>query len=232
MDNSIKNNAFTLAEIFITLAIVGVIAAITVPRLIAKHQEKIAVTALLKFYSSITEAISFYKAETGNTNLCSGINDDSTAFEPIAKHMRISAKCIGGRSCLEADWLPTYNLDYYGNKITSGWATITKRTADSICYLLQSGASFCIDVDPEKFNIAVDINNKKNPNRVGQDIFFFTMGYAKKDIQAGYINANELLYGLCRPTSTCNPDNTDPTKDGGAFPTAYVLKNKKLPPKI
>lgn len=40
--------AFTLAEVLITLGIVGVVAAITIPTLIAGYQKKEAVNALKK----------------------------------------------------------------------------------------------------------------------------------------------------------------------------------------
>ncbi|MBR6164001.1 type II secretion system protein [bacterium] len=43
-----KNHAFTLAEVLITLVIIGVIAAITVPTLITKYQKEQTVTRLKK----------------------------------------------------------------------------------------------------------------------------------------------------------------------------------------
>lgn len=42
------NKAFTLAEVLITLAIIGVVAAMTMPSLIQKYQEQKRVTQLKK----------------------------------------------------------------------------------------------------------------------------------------------------------------------------------------
>ena len=49
-EGSIRN-AFTLAEVLITLAIIGVVAAMTIPTLISDFQEKVTVTKLQKVYS-------------------------------------------------------------------------------------------------------------------------------------------------------------------------------------
>ncbi len=43
-----KNFGFTLAEVLITLGIIGVIAALTLPNLIANYQKKVWATQLKK----------------------------------------------------------------------------------------------------------------------------------------------------------------------------------------
>lgn len=48
--------AFTLAEVLVTLGIIGVVAAITMPTLIDNHQKKVAATRLEKFYSMMSQA--------------------------------------------------------------------------------------------------------------------------------------------------------------------------------
>lgn len=39
-----RTKGFTLAEVLITLGIIGIVAAMTLPILIQKHQEKVTVT--------------------------------------------------------------------------------------------------------------------------------------------------------------------------------------------
>ena len=48
--------AFTLAEVLITLGIIGIVAAMTIPNLITKHQQKVTVTKLEKAISYINQA--------------------------------------------------------------------------------------------------------------------------------------------------------------------------------
>ena len=49
----IKKSAFTLAEVLITLGIIGVVAAITIPSLVTKYHRHIIETKLQKFDSII-----------------------------------------------------------------------------------------------------------------------------------------------------------------------------------
>jgi len=61
-------NAFTLAEVLITLVIIGIIAAITVPTIMIKKDKEQTCTKLKKFYSTMTSAIMLYKNAEGITN--------------------------------------------------------------------------------------------------------------------------------------------------------------------
>ena len=56
---------FTLAEVLITLAIIGVVAALTIPTLISKYQEKQVVSSLTKIYSTLSQAYQMMQAEYG-----------------------------------------------------------------------------------------------------------------------------------------------------------------------
>lgn len=61
-----KNSAFTLAEVLITLGIIGIIAALTMPALIANHRKKLVGIRLKKFYSSINQAIKMAEVKNGD----------------------------------------------------------------------------------------------------------------------------------------------------------------------
>lgn len=53
---SAKTNGFTLAEVLITLGIIGIVAALTLPSLITNYREKQRVTQLKKIYSTLQQA--------------------------------------------------------------------------------------------------------------------------------------------------------------------------------
>lgn len=48
--------AFTLAEVLITLGIIGVVAALTIPTLMSNHRANVTMQKLKKFYSSMSQA--------------------------------------------------------------------------------------------------------------------------------------------------------------------------------
>ena len=64
-----KPAAFTLAEVLITLAIIGVVAALTIPTVITNYQKKMYVTQLKKSYNNLTNAFRTIMANDGVTKL-------------------------------------------------------------------------------------------------------------------------------------------------------------------
>lgn len=61
----INQKAFTLAEVLITIGIIGVVAALTIPVLIANHRKKVVETRLAKFYSTMNQALELSESENG-----------------------------------------------------------------------------------------------------------------------------------------------------------------------
>ena len=68
LDKGRGKKAFTLAEVLITLAIIGVVAAMTIPTLIAGYNKQIVETRLAKFYSSMNQSINLSTVENGPTS--------------------------------------------------------------------------------------------------------------------------------------------------------------------
>ena len=61
-----QRTGFTLAEVLITLGTIGVVAAMTLPALIQKNNNKVVETRLKKFYSSINQAIMMAEVDYGD----------------------------------------------------------------------------------------------------------------------------------------------------------------------
>jgi len=57
--------AFTLAEVLITLAIIGIIAAITIPSIVANHKKTALETQFAKAYRTLSQAVNLAVAEHG-----------------------------------------------------------------------------------------------------------------------------------------------------------------------
>ncbi len=61
-----QRTGFTLAEVLITLGIIGVVAAMTLPSLIQRNNNKVVETRLKKFYSAINQAIMMAEVDYGD----------------------------------------------------------------------------------------------------------------------------------------------------------------------
>ncbi len=67
--NLINKKAFTLAEVLITLGIVGVVAAMTLPQLIKGHQKSVVESRLSHFYSMINQAVKMSTIDNGEPEI-------------------------------------------------------------------------------------------------------------------------------------------------------------------
>ena len=75
VNNQNSKVAFTLAEVLITLGIIGVVAALTIPTLMANHRKQVVEVRLEKFYSTMNQVIKMAEADYG----------DVTEWEPYEK---------------------------------------------------------------------------------------------------------------------------------------------------
>lgn len=63
--NILQIKAFTLAEVLITIGIIGVVAALTLPSIIANNKAKALEAGLKKGASTINQALLHYQADSG-----------------------------------------------------------------------------------------------------------------------------------------------------------------------
>ena len=103
--------AFTLAEILITLAVIGVVAAMTLPTLIAKINEKADSNQKAVIEAKLIQGLNML-------DLHGGMNDtySSTAefVEELGKYMKITAVCDGTTKAF-TECLPYSELNYIQN---------------------------------------------------------------------------------------------------------------------
>ena len=71
-----RKSAFTLAEVLITLGVIGIVAALTLPNLIADYRDKVLIVQTKKTYSTIMNAIARWQAGEGV------IGDNTSLFNP------------------------------------------------------------------------------------------------------------------------------------------------------
>ncbi len=88
--------AFTLAEVLITLGIIGVVASLTLPSVVAHYKEKVLVTQVQKAYSEMQNALKMYSAQ----NNCSDITCISDTNQTSAQLAdKLFAQFQGAKRC-------------------------------------------------------------------------------------------------------------------------------------
>lgn len=183
-----KHVAFTLAEVLITLGIIGVVAAITITPLIQKYQEKVWITQLKKHYSLIQQAYKMAQNEYGTLDTWDTDNNSDTknVLYYFKNYLEIEKYC--GIQVDAGCWL-NVSAKGFDNKM----ALISPdRHAWMSKAILKDGSSIAMYmVGPASFDYFVDINGKKGPNCAGKDIFNFR---ANKDKILPYGTLTPHLY--------------------------------------
>jgi prepilin-type N-terminal cleavage/methylation domain-containing protein len=238
--------AFTLAEVLITLGIIGIVAALTIPTLINKYQEQEAVSKVKETYSMVSQAVNQWAGDigcVGQIQKCMAAMDWQWG-EVYPEEPRMDwthyLKVIDKRTRRWDGTIPGWlNYERYfidGTQVTDGnagsgcYMGVGKKyeAHRTFQYLLANGVILAVSDGVGSF-MWMDINGSKGPNRIAKDQF--PIGFGRWDstgygvipyyTECTWIGSSEGVCSYNCP-SPCNPDD-------GKSPTAYVLKHSKLP---
>ena len=200
---------FTLAEVLITLGIIGVVAALTIPTLMTNYKKKQYYTQFMKARSALENAIKLYEDEHG-------ILYDSKAREYLTgeKVKDLAAYFPGAQLVTDdnyEDMLSGYNkikvsYNYDGSERDIDASSMydvlfvgPERgfiTNDGMLYFMNKNDGFV------GWGGYVDINGPNSgPNTYGRDIFVF---YLNKSVQKG-----ECCNSMWGQNSSCVPLDDD-----------------------
>ena len=171
-----RRAAFTLAEVLITLGIIGVVASLTLPSVIHQYRKKALETQFKTAYSFINQAIVMTKQDLGSNSLF----DDYTVYNSEQDYVYANEfknafykrlKVVSNATLKSTD----YSIYSDGNvkRYTNG----KDFTFEAPEKLLENGMTIRThiagSVDGISISIQVDINGNKGPNRMGHDLFVF-----------------------------------------------------------
>ncbi len=79
-----RSTGFTLAEVLVTLAVIGIVASMTIPNLVQSYKRKVYSTKLKYFYSMMSQAVKLSEIDNGNAETwekVAEVYDDSGASD-------------------------------------------------------------------------------------------------------------------------------------------------------
>ncbi len=207
-----KYAAFTLAEILITLGIIGVVAAMTLPVVINNARNKQLEAGLKKGASAIAQALDMYAAENGERITTYTITQHQLKPKLIP-YFKVIKDCGWGRGAVDADdeaCIKNYSSELIDTTYTNftGTNTISLSPFDDGQFVINDGMLILLENVGQggaNIYISVDVNGyKKAPNRLGQDLFMFQLGNEGELLPMGapntvYYTGNDAY---CSNTST------------------------------
>lgn len=199
-----KKYGFTLAEVLVTLGIIGVVAAMTMPNLVSNHQKKVYVTQLQKVYTELSQGAK--RAITDNN----AISLDETKYNN--KHANGAQSFLNdyfnvARDC-GTDLTPCFAESY--SSMSGDPAELQTPVA---VVALASGASISVFYNDLEYDdeyhgflqLQVDINGQQGPNIFGRDLFYMEL-YSDGKVAESYLSRD---YDWSK--ETCK----DPESSGG-----------------
>lgn len=173
--NPHKSFGFTLAEVLITLGIIGIVAAMTLPSIVNSARNKELEAAFKKQYSILSQAVMTIKTE--DDLLLNRDNYSGDEFrEKLAAQFKVTQNCgsiNGNKGCIlqEEDGSFSYYKTLTGKTLSRGYF-------DDGGFICPDGVLMLLEIGDQSketgFLVTVDVNGyKKRPNRMGQDLFMF-----------------------------------------------------------
>lgn len=175
--NLIRHRGFTLAEVLITLAIIGIVAALTIPGLIASVQDLQHKTAWKKAFSRISEVTLTVKEDNGGTlvgfanNLGNPTADPEINFITVYKSHLSAVKTCTWSTNRDMCWHPSsawFDLAGAPQSSNSFMNIGLILTDGSFLRFYMNNTTCAFDGCGE---MMVDVNGFKGPNTIGKDIY-------------------------------------------------------------
>jgi len=168
--------AFTLAEVLITLGIIGVVAAITIPGLMTAQKAHRLRSQFLKSYSTIQQA--FRQMEANDVSLDPSTYPTGQFYLEFAKYFQGALLCGHSSAGSGKKILPCYDYTsatkYY--KSLDGKSKVAYNWFDDGQIALPDGTLLLMEnyTAVNQLWVSVDLNGFNNPpNRWGYDLFTF-----------------------------------------------------------
>ena len=226
--------AFTLAEVLITLGIIGIVAAMTLPTLINKYQEKVWLTQFKTSYSILSQAYLRAYQKYGIPEEW-GLPDDNQeesckqAASYLLPYLKL-AKDFGQNDTRSSHQLPVNYLGLNGRKIVNNW---NGWEAAHYVFALANGATAGVSGtgllgkdgvgDRYLIGIYLDTNGAKGPNQFGKDFFMLYLNTKNNSpVITGYPK-----WWVGKNSCSIDSDSTSYWKNGGGC-AIWLINNGNM----
>lgn len=177
-------NGFTLAEVLITMGVIGIVASMTLPSVIKHYQKQRTVSQLKKAYTVMAQALKMSTIDNGdlsNWDVSNYPNSKDYVEKFFKPYLKTIKTCNTPSECGYKG--PNANRDIWACYNSKGTVTCYSRwypngtTAlvlpDGVHVIFQTKDSYGNAITSPSRGISVDINGSKGPNAYGKDYFGF-----------------------------------------------------------
>ena len=199
--NGLKVFGYTLAEVLITLGIIGIIAALTIPPLTVNYQKKEAATKLKYTYSMLAQAILLSEKDNGFESEWELDKSESSGVKITEKFVKTYIEPYIKTIKKDKYTSSSANYDYFyrkNGKLEKVHANTHYSIALNNGIYLHFNANYSVS---NAIQVRVDTNGMKKPNVVGKDTFVIYI-YPKLKTLASNVNNRNTLLNCCKSNTS------------------------------
>lgn len=231
---TLEKAAFTLAEVLITLAVIGVVAAMTIPTLISRYQKHETLNKFKKAYSTLANAVALSNANDFTLYSLSGKEVSSELTQDFLNNNWFR---YFNSPVITPDGTQAYELerpykDQKGNiqdwaiKTDYPHARVYYKTRDGIGYFMVFmtwNSDYTVATYSEKMTVYTDLNGIKEPNILGKDVFVFDIDLINNKVtpQCSNNRTYAQINGNCSEKGIGNCCGTKIIRDGWKIAEDY-----------
>ena len=177
--------AFTLAEVLITLGIIGVVAALTIPSLVAKYQKYVLKYLFLIAYSNLQNAINITISANGTYYDCFNlgafnynISECPAFWNDFQKNVKTLRTCEYQNGGCGVKYKTSQEVIVSGGTTKNTSCTFFDIPHPITVNVLADGSFVIYPPGRGTHNtlyMGIDVNGKKGPNKWGYDVFYLMM---------------------------------------------------------
>ena len=214
--------AFTMAEVLITLGIIGIVVAMTLPSIISKYQNKVLETSLKKAYSALMQAVVYTETDSISNISGSVAGDRNTEFYSklwgkynIVKNFNKDSVYGSTNLYSQLGGVKTYNKKNQADVGCPQLPQLMTNDGMAVGGMYNCYANW----------IVIDINGPyKKPNILGHDIFYFGVDTNKRQIFPLGFNKVHSYWNFSNQNLYCSKNSTDAKNGYGC--TIFALQNR------
>jgi len=216
-----KNHAFTLAEVLITLGIIGVVTVLVIPSKIVNYQKQTTVRRLQKTYSALANSTNSAIADYGPITEWEVAGSGGRAAEQFADKYILPYLNIE-KNCRTKD---TQDCEFK-YRTTKNGGYVTKNSSWTRFYLTDGSfitltiANWSDATGPHIYaDTLIDVNGQNGPNLLNRDIFQYRYWVA-------YGIGSEVAGKFIPPCINCDPDTVrNACYTTGAHCSALIMQD-------
>ena len=220
-----KKSGFTLAEVLITLGIIGVVAALTIPSLIAKHQRRALEAAFKKSYANFHNA---FNLTMQDEPVLFDYDNMTNPAPPLAEAIFSKYTKLKNITAKQGSEFSKNARTYTKQKATIPRSTQNFRSPLA-SFILPDGSAVSISQNSGVTNVFMDTNGiNKGPNAYGHDLFHFRISQtgvfsARTSEAEGLYDEDGKFLEYAPKTDLCSKASTSTIN--GAACTPFALSD-------